>query len=189
MEFSDRPERATPEQRHSDAVERFGRSPLPLYGLDDSWTEVRGLGGFETGQSIDTDANVVVAEHVEVGLDHGVRDRRDIPFVRVLSTSDRAASLAWRLVCHVEDTPFEERVAASFGPDDVPAGARRREIRLPVDGRAEPFDLLERDGHFVAAADRDDHRLVVEGRGVDPADLGLVTVTDLSEYAAGSASA
>lgn len=173
---------------HQERVGRFIGSPVPLYGLDGSWTGTRRLGGFETRESVGPDADVVLATDVEAGLDHGEHDRRDTPFVRVISTTDRNhRTLPWRLVCHVEDTRLAARIIAEAAPHQVPPGARRYVAALPVDGRAEVFDVLERNGHFVALTDRGGHRLLVEGRGVDPAALRLVTVTDLSEYAAGSA--
>lgn len=141
----------------------FLTSPLPFYGLDATWTGVRATGDYE----YDSDG------YVRIGLGHG--DPRDIsaPQIQLVTATGDFDDLAWTLYAYVDDDPTNTTT-----PETV-------DITMTIDGTPITFQLMRGQTGWAGRTTRPGHGLLIEAHNAEPANLQIVTVTDLGPYLAG----
>ncbi len=153
--------------------------PFPIYGLDESWTGSRWLGGW--GGS---------AEGInQITFSHGGPEQRKGPMVNVetFSPTDegektvgiylRARGLAGRLWSHGAK---HEVVRPTFNRED-PTGTWE-EAEIEVDGESVPFRMLAAGAWWVALGEVGSVVVSLRVRGVPGESVRLVPVGDVEPY-------
>lgn len=155
------------------------RRPFPIYGLDDRWTGVRWAAGWGgSGKDV---------QHI--GLGYGDPFDDDAPLTRVftwrlsppmegLTVANAARQLA-EYLWHEAAAPHE-LVRPSFTADDPTASWS--ELVIPVDGLPLAFRSLAEGSFWVGLARTGGALITVEAHGINPDDIGLVTVEDVEPY-------
>jgi hypothetical protein len=152
------------------------------YGLDDSWSGRRWLGGWGRRNNL--------LDRLELG--HGDAWDDDAALVRITAWSDATtADLRFRdriaaqnLAQHLwmQTGTHSDAVQSTFGAED-PTGSWDP-LTLSVDGEATTFRSLRVGTSWVAHSGGDPDLITLSARHVEPSDIALVTVADLAPYLA-----
>ena len=145
---------------------RFQQSPLPLYGLGRGWTGIRSTGDYEHSE-----------DGVRIGLGHGDPTDLTSPHVHVVSVVGDDDDLTWSVRSYIDEED----------PDSLAVDRRlpERQIVIPVDGEPAQFALLRGTTGWAARATRGTHALIIEAKNIEPDQIKIVTITDLTAYHAG----
>jgi hypothetical protein len=153
--------------------------PLPLYGLDASWTGLRWVAGW--GGSAD--------RIVHIGLGFGDPFDEAAPLVRIFTwplspTTDRqtVVNAALGLAGYLwHDGGAEHHLVRPAFTSDDPTGTWP-ELTLPVDGQGTAFRSLAHGPFWVALGRTGQCLVTVEARAVRRDAIGLVVVDDVDPY-------
>jgi hypothetical protein len=172
--------RPEPTRRRAQAARNCG---FPLYGLDESWTGSRWVGG------VSGSADVMN----EVELAHGDVRREGAPVVRVtthpLSVDTPVTSVVWSTHRSLSQTLWHEgldheRVRAGFLDDD-PLGSWQT-MALEVSGQSHVFRYLGNASAWGAIGEVGEVLVSVFARNIRPEDVKLAVVSDPEQYLANS---
>lgn len=167
---------------------RFRHAPFPLYGLPQTWSGTRRLGGGEWATS--SRRETVHA----LSLVHGSKVRREGPSLVVETAAPDPSRGGGTLRCIAGQLWFgdaqtiEEAQVADrgfWGEDQGPADLVRRRVALRIEGRSVPFDTLWQDTEWVGYTKVENYHVTVEGFDFEPEEVDLVRITDVGPYIEG----
>lgn len=169
-------------RRQQENAALVARLDFAVYGLDDSWTGRRWIGGHGGAPEID-----------RVTLAHGDAFDADAPLVRVETHRPRptdgpssttieyamAARSAAQSFWH-ETGERSDALTQTFRASDPTAGWDP--LHIAVDGTDHPFRALRSASHWTALGVVGSTMIGIEARHIDPEAIRLVSVDDLDPY-------
>lgn len=160
----------------------FEKHMIPVFGLAPHWRGARFLEAFETSETTWHSDGSVAGRDVSYTLGHVTTPRRDA-FASVTTTTQEDQSLEWHLVVRADVVGMG---ASSISPEQVvhqSADFVYSTVSVDLDGTAVPFEVLAHaNGTFAAYAHSAAVTVVVVGRGIPLAEVGLASVEDFSTY-------